>query len=541
MSIFSIGLSGLNAARVGYDTVSNNVSNVYTPGYNREVMVLTGKAAGGGVRVADVPRRFDAFVARQLNGVNSKTSALDAYKTQIEQIDNLLADEDAGLAPLMQDFFASVSDLASAPSDPAARQGVIGNADILSAQFRSFDQYLSDMGQSLDGQLQSEVTQINNLTQQVAKLNERINAAQARSGEAPNRLLNQRDHLVAELSKHMDVRSHVQDDGSYFIATGKGRPLVAGTQQFDLVVMRDSANPTQMAIGYQDPSGNTLELDDSAIGGGALGGLLQFRDEALIPTRNKLGQLAAAFAMGVNAVQQQGVDLQGNAGQDMFDIGQPMAYTNADNTGSATLDVAFDPASLDALGSSDYALSYDAAGGQFEVTRVATGESFTVTPDAANQLHFGGVTVTVDNPANLADGDRFLVLPTRQAADGIQNRIADTRDIAAASAVGEPGNNENALAMEALQRQTLVGGDASFSGAYASLVSDVGSRTNIVQVNLEAQQGLSQQLTQVQQSESGVNLDEAAVNLVRYQQFYRANAKVIQTASTILDTILRLN
>src|SRR5690625_4847432 len=225
VSIFSIGLSGLNAARVGYDTVSNNVSNVYTPGYNREVMVLTGKAAGGGVSVAGVPRRFDAFVARQLNGVNSKTSALAAYKTQVEQIDNLLADEDAGLAPLMQDFFASVSALASAPADPAARQGVIGNADILSAQFRSFDQYLSDMGQSLGGQLQSEVTQINNPTPQIAKLNDRINTARARSREAPNRLLNQRDHLVAELAKHMDVRSHVQDDGSYFVATSKGRPV----------------------------------------------------------------------------------------------------------------------------------------------------------------------------------------------------------------------------------------------------------------------------------------------------------------------------
>ena len=78
------------------------------------------------------------------------------------------------------------------------------------------------------------------------------------------------------------------------------------------------------------------------------------------------------------------------------------------------------------------------------------------------------------------------------------------------------------------------------SGAYGALVSDVGNRTNIIQVNLDARQGLTDQLRAVQQSESGVNLDEEAANLIRFQQFYQANARVIDTASTIFDTILGL-
>ncbi|HBP80567.1 MAG TPA: flagellar hook-associated protein FlgK, partial [Halomonas sp.] len=73
-----------------------------------------------------------------------------------------------------------------------------------------------------------------------------------------------------------------------------------------------------------------------------------------------------------------------------------------------------------------------------------------------------------------------------------------------------------------------------------ALVSDVGNRTNIIQVNLDARQGLTDQLRAVQQSESGVNLDEEAANLIRFQQFYQANARVIDTASTIFDTILGL-
>ncbi|MFW6346826.1 MAG: flagellar basal body rod C-terminal domain-containing protein, partial [Halomonas sp.] len=102
------------------------------------------------------------------------------------------------------------------------------------------------------------------------------------------------------------------------------------------------------------------------------------------------------------------------------------------------------------------------------------------------------------------------------------------------------GDNRNALALQDLQNQLLVGGRASLNQAYAGLVSDVGNRTNTAQVNLDARQGLSEQLKAVQQSDSGVNLDEEAANLLRYQQFYAANARVIDTASTIFDTILGL-
>ncbi|NLC20728.1 MAG: flagellar hook-associated protein FlgK, partial [Halomonadaceae bacterium] len=102
------------------------------------------------------------------------------------------------------------------------------------------------------------------------------------------------------------------------------------------------------------------------------------------------------------------------------------------------------------------------------------------------------------------------------------------------------GDNRNALALQNLQSEALVGGRASFSQAYAGMISDVGNQTNIVQVNLDARQGLTDQLKAVQQSESGVNLDEEAANLIRYQQFYMANARVIDTASSLFDTILGL-
>ncbi|HET7267200.1 MAG TPA: flagellar hook-associated protein FlgK [Oleiagrimonas sp.] len=539
MSIFSIGLSGLNAARNALYVASNNISNVNTPGYNREVVMLSEKGAGRGVQVADIQRQFNRYVAQQLNAANSRTSGLEAYHGQVSQIDNLLADQDAGLAPLMQNFFSAVGDLAAHPSDPAARQGVVGNANTLAAQFRSFDRYLSDMTDGVNGQLHDQVTQINNLTGQIAHMNRQVALAKAKVGKAPNSLLNQRDHLVAELARHVDINATVQDNGTYNISIGNGQPLVSGNRHFKLETLRSDADPTRIAIGYHDSGGNLIELTDETFSGGTLGGLLKFRDQSLIPTRNKLGQLAASFAAGINQVQTAGVDIEGNAGQAMFAVGQPRVYSNARNTGTASMSASF--GDISQLTSSDYTLQVtDAATGTFKVTRIGTRQSFTATLDAGNQLHLAGVTLTVANPAQLADGDTFELQPTRAAAGGMDNLIQDGSLIAAASTSGGSGNNENALALEKLQRQDLVGGAATVSQAYASLVGDVGNQTSTVQVNLKAQQGLSDQLTKVQQSQSGVSLDEEAANLIRYQHYYQANAQVIQAGASILDTILRL-
>lgn len=139
----------------------------------------------------------------------------------------------------------------------------------------------------------------------------------------------------------------------------------------------------------------------------------------------------------------------------------------------------------------------------------------------------------------------------RRAANGMEVNINDLDKIAAGQPVNpddDPadwvaagaGDNRNALALQNLQSLNIVGGNASVSGAYGAMVSDVGNRTNITQVNLDARQGLTDQLRAVQQSESGVNLDEEAANLIRFQQFYQANARVIDTAGTIMDTILNL-
>jgi len=552
MSIYSIGLSGLNAAQNALNTTSNNISNVYTPGYNRELVVLGEGRGDGGVRVNDIQRQFNQYVASQLNAATSSSSALAAYQGQVSQIDNLLADREAGLAPLMQNFFSSLEDLAGAPSDPAARQGVLGTADTLTAQFRAFDGYLQDMQSGINGQIRDEVTQINNTTEQLATLNREITLARARTGEAPNGLLNQRDQLVAELSERMDVRLNVQDGKTYNISLPNGQPLVSGTTPYRLEAMEAFNDPQRTVLGVRDSGGNLVALPESTVQGGTLGGLMAFRSETLDKTQNQIGQLAVSLAMGFNDQHAKGMDLDGEQGGNFFSVGEPQAYAGEQNAGSVEV-ASRRFADIDDLRATDYTVRVTGGEGSpsFEVVRKDNGQVVNHEfDDDARELSFGGVVIGFD-AGGFAVGDRFEVQPVRRAAGDLRTEIAELDKIAAAQprnpeAPSEDwiftgtGDNRNALALQGLQDSLLVGGRASLNQSYAGLVSDVGNRTNIVQVNLEARQGLTEQLKAVQQSESGVNLDEEAANLLRYQQFYAANARVIDTASTIFDTILGL-
>ena len=547
MSIFSIGVSGLNAAQIALATAGKNITNVYTPGYNREITLLGEGLAGNGVEVKNIQRQFNQFVASQHNSALSGQTALNVYQTQIGQIDNLLADGKAGLAPLMQSFFSSLQDLASSPSDPAARQGLIGTADTLSGQFRSFDNYLNDLQKNVNGQIGDVVFQVNNLAEQMADLNREITLAKARTGQAPNDLLNQRDHTVAELSKLVDVELTIQDGGTYNLSIGNGQQLVAGERSFSLQAMASSSDPSRIVVGFKDGAGNVREMSETAFSGGELGGLMTFRRETLDKTQNQLGQMALAFAIGFNQQHAQGVDLNGDAGKAMFGIGSPTAYANRNNAvgGAQINQTEYTDGSQ--LLATDYTLrvtGVDAGGNPtFSAVRKDNGQALDPAPvfdSTDSSVSFGGMKLSFDGAA-FNTGDSYEIQPVRRGAGQITNEIHDTALIAAGEPGGGTGDNRNALALQNLQQAKLVGGSASLSQAYASMVGDVGNRANVVAANAKAQDGLAEQLGALQQGTSGVNLDEEAANLLRFQQYYQASAKIIEVGASVLDTILGIN
>lgn len=537
MSLYSIAMSGVNASQIALGTTSKNITNVNTPGYSRQLTNLASNPNGGGVKVTSVERQYNQYISNQLNQSNSTLAALYSNTTQIGQIDTMLGDTTSGLSVMMQNFFSALKDMSATPADPAARQGVLGTADNMAAQFRSMNDYLNDLGQSVNADVSSEVTQVNTITAGIADLNKQISLTKAKTGEVPNALMDQRDQLVSELSTHINIKVDVQDTGTYNISFGNGLSLVAGFTSSKLEATSSSSNPTQTAVAYRDSANNLVELKDSSITGGALGGTLEFRNVGLAQAQNKLGQLGVSLAIAFNKQSAQGVDLNGNVGGDFFTIGTPKTFSNENNSGTASLTGSFTDASL--LTSDNYSVSFSAATG-YSVTNNTTGTNAGTFPVGTTSFAVGGMTFGVSGAP--ADGDTFVITPFKDALANMETAITDVDKLAAGQPTGSTGSgdNRNAAAFYELQNTKVVNGKSTLNQAYASLVTDTGNRAQVLIVKTKTQEGISTQLTAVQQSTSGVNLDEEAIDLLKYQQSYQASAKIISTATSLMDTILGL-
>ena len=535
MSLYSIAMSGINASSTSLSTISKNITGVNTPGYNRQLTNLASNPNGGGVKVTSIERQYNKYISNQLNQSNSQLAALVSNQNQIGQIDSVMGDTKTGISVMMQKFFSSLQDLSSTPSDPAARQGVLGTADNLTAQFRSVNEYLNSLGSATNSDVSNEVTQINSLTTSIADLNKQIGLAKAKTGETPNALMDQRDQLVADLSTHINITVDVQDTGTYNISFGNGLSLVAGATSTSLETSASSINQTQSAVFYRDSAGNLSEIKDNTISGGALGGVLTFRNEGLVKAQNQLGQLGVTIAMAFNNQSAQGIDLNGDVGGDMFTIGTPKSFSNEKNVGTASFAGTFTDASQ--LTADNYSVAYSAVTG-YTVTNSTTGATAGTFAPGTTSFAVGGMTFNVGGTPS--DGDKYVIMPFQDALSNMTTTITDVDKIAAGQPAGGTGtgDNRNAAAMYNLQNIKTVGGGSTFNQAYASMVTDIGNRSQVISAKVKTQSGISEQLTGVQQSISGVNLDEEAVNLMKFQQHYQASAKIIDTATTLMDTIL---
>ncbi|CZV72072.1 MULTISPECIES: flagellar hook-associated protein FlgK [Enterobacter] len=542
-SLINSAMSGLSAAQAALNTVSNNISSYNVAGYTRQTTVLGasnstltgGGWVGNGVYVSGVQREYDAFITNQLRAAQTQSSGLTTRYQQMSKIDDVLSDSTNSLSTTLQDFFKSLQTLVSNAEDPAARQTVLGKADGLVNQFKTNDQYLRDQDSQVNTAIASSVEQINNYAKQIANLNDQISRLTGvGAGSSPNDLLDQRDQLVSELNQIVGVEVAVQDGGTYNVSFGNGYSLVQGSKANQLAAVKSSADPTRTTIAYSDEVSGNVEIPEKMITTGSLGGLFTFRSEDLDKARNNLNQLALAFADAMNKQHEAGFDANGDAGGKLFDFGSPAVVTNSRNTGTAAMTATV--ADSTKVQATDYKLQFN--GTDWTITR-SDKTSFTMAPDASGNLSFDGLSVNVTGSANAKDS--FIVKPVSDVIVNMELKFKDESKLAMASASnGGESDNRNGQKLLDLQNSKVVGGNKTFNDAYASLVSTVGSSTAALKTSSETKANVATQLTKQQQSISGVNLDEEYGNLQRYQQYYLANAQVLQTASTLFDAIINI-
>jgi flagellar hook-associated protein 1 FlgK len=122
----------------------------------------------------------------------------------------------------------------------------------------------------------------------------------------------------------------------------------------------------------------------------------------------------------------------------------------------------------------------------------------------------------------------------------VLNGIPANGDVITIGNSSSIGDNRNALALADLQiTKTLNGGTQSFADAYGVTVANVATRTHQADIGQKTQQGLLDQVKLRQESLSGVNLDEEAANLIKYQQSYQAASQIITVSNTIFEALMR--
>ncbi len=546
-----IALTGLSAAQAGIRTTQHNISNINTAGFRRQEVGYTalnpnflGTAFyGSGVGVSTVRSLYSQFQDSQVMVDQAQLSRSQAYATQASQIDTLAGDADSGMTSAMDAFFDATQAVASDPTSNAARQVMLSSGRNLASRFNNLSSAFNDIRVDSNREVAATVTRINTFASQIAQLSGNIARAEAGSGQPANDLRDQRDQLVSDLNKLINVTPVQQGDGAFNLFVGNGQPLVVGSSVSTLTTIADARNPEFSVPALNLAGGVTQALDASMATGGSLGGLMAAREEVLLPAMQDLDRLTLAFAAQFNALHAAGFDKQGNAGGDFFTAAatlsqylQPAAYPA--NTGSEAIAATLTDSTQ--IQASDYELSFD--GTDYTLTRLSDGVSSAAGTLAA-VTSIGGVaqgfTLATTSGSPLA-GDRWLLRPSHGAAGAIASLVSDPNRVAAsASAAGSPGDNNNALLLANLQTaSTTINGTDTFSSAYAQLVARTATLASEADINVSAYETLTSQSKAAQQSISGVNLDEEAANLIRFQQAYQASAKALQISSSLFNDLI---
>ncbi|MGM3387121.1 flagellar hook-associated protein FlgK [Stutzerimonas stutzeri] len=455
--LLNIGLSGLSASKTQLSITGHNISNVNTPGFSRQDASQATRTpqfsgagyVGSGTTLVEVRRSYSEFLTAQLRSSTSLSSDVEAYKSQIDQLDSLLAGSTTGITPSLQKFFSALQTAAEDPANIPARQLVLAEAEGLARRFNTVSDRLTEQNNFTNKQMAAVTDQVNRLAGSIGSLNNAI-AIAAANGQQPNDLLDARDEAVRQLSTYIGVTVTPQDDNTFNVSVGTGQPLVVGSTVSRLEVVPGQSDPNRHEI--QFVSGSSRQGITSQITGGELGGLIRYREEVLDPTLNSLGRLALAVSDQVNSQQIQGLDLKGQVGTALFGDYNASSLMGLRATpfssNTSTADASLRITDTQNLTISDYRMEFD--GTNYTARRLSDGANITVTQNAGPPAYLSfadsagkdqGFTVAISGTPNA--GDRFSLQPTRRGATDIKVVLDQADQLAFAAPVRAESNLQN--------------------------------------------------------------------------------------------------
>ncbi len=524
--LFDIGRSALTSYQNALATVSRNVANANTPGYARQSVQFGELAGGAGVSVVTLNRSADNSALHAARDAIDERAYSETRADVLSRIDTLISDDATGLAEPLRSLVDAVDGLAAQPADIASRQTLLARAEGFAAQVSGIQQNLTaEAGQAsqqlmgLVGQAQTQLDELAGVQSQIDRSTV-IDAATAT-------LMDRRDVLLEGLSESLGLRGQVNTDGTLQLSLGNGQPVIEAGKAVRLGLGADEQGNLQLTT-----NGN---LQPRRVLGGEAGGLMQSLQVDIPAAQDQLGRIALAVADTFNQAQAAGVDLNGNPGAAIFEAPEPRVRDFSSNTGSAAITAA-SVSDMGALPASRVTLQF--ASGAWSATD-AGGVALPVSGSgtASDPLRFGGLSVELTGTA--AAGDGFVIEPAPASRFAYVAQAPEALAAAAAGSAASSGDNSNVLALQAgLQAGVLDGGNTSIQNANVNWVSATGQSAASAITTADIARATETFALDRRDSIQGVNLDEEAADLMRYQQAYAAAAQVLATANNLFDSIL---
>lgn len=584
-----IAKRGIFSASVGLDTTSHNIANANTEGYSRQRAVqkssfplaypgpfitLRPGQIGTGTEITSITRIRSDFIEAQIHretGGFSMYAEMSEYFLRIEDI--VGEPSEHAIGGLMEDFFNAWEDLGNDPESTSARTNLAASATALTNFVNEVDQKLDLELIGINEQLRERIDRLNNLAHQVADLNSQIvqmeGGGQSQTLKA-NDLKDHRDLLIEEMSNLVNARVLFNNDGSVSVLV-QGHPIVGGQNVSEVSLQPDPNDPFRPTIVF---SKSRIPLE---INSGEINGLLRIRDEEIPTVRNNIGLLISTFTNRVNEMHRRGYGLDGLTNRPFFmDTETRRISGTIPLPPGTTLDT-----TLEDLGISSG--DFFVQGEHIVITdnEVLPGQSLTlgqvfdrimeVNNDVRLEIDMSGGfprvilsqfnPVNADSPLSIKQGSSDFLSVLGLATAPVVDIVTDPRyenamqnfslhptikqDLDSIAATGDdglgypgPGDNRTALAIADLKNDQLAVFGTTLGEYYQSTIANLGSAAQNVDRSRISLQLVVDQLNARRQEISGVNLDEEAVNLIKYQKAFEACSRALTALDDILSTII---
>ncbi|MBR1715894.1 MAG: flagellar hook-associated protein FlgK [Treponema sp.] len=609
-----LGKRSLMAHTQQISTAGHNISNADTQGYSRQRVQVkatdplyrpdlsraeTPGQLGQGTSIESVTRLRDELLDQRIVAQSNRETyweTRDKYYSMIEDIYN--EPEEISVRGNMDKYWQGWQELSMYPESQAARQAVVTRGESLAESIQQRFKSLSGVGTLINGDIEGSVRQVNNLTKQIAALNEEIVKSKA-IGDNPNDLLDRRDLLIDDLSKIVNITSDNRDSDEFMIHLD-GHILVQGkiARGFDVEAMTDNNGYSRVV--WADTR------DSAQISGGSLGALIELRDVDIRNEIQSLNTMTMNFADLVNDVHRNAIGANNVTGLDFFSQQPFVTDTNGnyDRNGDGV-----DDSSYIFRFTGTNALNPQEKVG-LEGEMVLSGKSGNVTVpyhatdtiedviarindsdgevkaylDRNNHLVLKATTATdPENPdfvirhvedsgmfltgysgilsmsgaegaynfdsANavntLRDNAQFSVSPVTNPAAYIavnQDIKKDVLSVAAAYPVRQRslvGDGRAAVEIASIRNTyVMIGKDRTFDDYFANSVTNVGLKGEQAETNYLSQNTIMNDLRNLRDSISGVNIDEELADIIKFQHGYNAAAKFVSVVDEMIDTVI---